>query len=127
MGTSKEICKSYTAYVTSKERLVEIEEALAEVKDIWKLCGVMTDIYEKELVGLDDRNTIIASRYFITSIFPLLQNYKGSISVKSIRGGIYKYVIHKEVNLKKIQESRTLMAYVTSEERMEKIKRHWQK
>lgn len=112
-----------SVYVTCKERLAVIVRALAEVKDIWELCGVMTDIYEKELAGLDDKNTIIASRNLIMSIIPLLKNYKGSISVKSIQGGIYKYVIHKEVNLKKIQESKTLTAYVTDEERKEKIKK----
>lgn len=81
--------------------MAEIEKALTEVSDYKELCvDVIGDIYNNELADMANRNEIIVSLPFVTSIVPYVNNLEGSriCNVRNLRRGIDHYLFGKKRN-----------------------------
>lgn len=114
------------SYVTSEDRLAEIEKELSEVTNYKDLCrNVLKDIYENELAEKHNRNRIIVSLPFVSSIVPLVKNLEGDrvCNVRNIRKGIFKYLLDKETGkvkeekVAKVKETPSLMDCITDDNR----------
>lgn len=102
-----------------------IEEALAGETGLKALCSVLSDVYNTDLSGYENRNVIIANAKFIRSLQPYLKNIRGGVNLGRIRYAIYHHILG--TGWTTLDDPKLVTAYITKKERWEEIKKSFVK